>query len=70
MTELTPITFAEIDIDRIAGHGGRLAVFLEPGGRLDAAARRVNKPMKGALLRPMESPRFIAPHPGAPTDLA
>ena len=70
MTELTPITFAEIDIDRIAGHGGRLAVFLEPGGRLDAAARRVNKLMKGALLRLMESQRFIDLKPGETISLA
>ena len=61
MTDLTPITFAETDIDRIAGHSGRVAVFLEPEGRLDAGARRVNRLTKGALQRLMEGERFAAP---------
>ena len=45
MTDLTPITFAETDIDRIAGHTGRIAVLIDSDGRLDAGARRVNKPV-------------------------
>ena len=64
MTDLTPITFAETDIDRIAGHSGRVAVFLEPEGRLDAGARRVNRLTKGALQRLVESERFAALKPG------
>jgi len=64
MTDLTPITFAETDIDRIAGHAGRLAVFLEPSGRLDAGARRVNKLTKGALARLVEGKRFADLKPG------
>ena len=64
MTDLTPITFAETDIDRIAGHSGRVAVFLEPEGRLDADARRVNRLTKGALQRLVESERFAALKPG------
>ncbi|WP_411975171.1 leucyl aminopeptidase [Sulfitobacter faviae] len=64
MTDLTPITFAETDIDRIAGHSGRIAVFLESEGRLDAGARRVNRLTKGALQRLVESERFAALKPG------
>jgi len=64
MTDLTPITFADTDIDRIAGHAGRLAVFLEPSGRLDAGARRVNKLTKGALARLVEGTRFASLKPG------
>ena len=64
MTDLTPITFAETDIDRIAGHSGRVAVFLEPEGRLDAGARRVNRLTKGALQRLVESDRFTSLNPG------
>ena len=64
MTDLTPITFAETNIDRIAGHSGRVAVFLEPEGRLDAGARRVNRLTKGALQRLVESERFAALKPG------
>ncbi len=58
MTEITPITFIETDIDRIAGHKGRVALFLDPAGRLDAGARRVNKLSKGALERLIEGGRF------------
>jgi len=64
MTDLTPITFADTDIDRIAGHAGRLAVFLEPSGRLDAGARRINKLTKGALARLVEGTRFASLKPG------
>ena len=47
MTDLTPISFEETDIDRIAGHAGRVAVLLDPEGRMDTGARRVNKLMRG-----------------------
>ena len=58
MTALTPITFTETDIDQIAGFAGRIAVFADPEGRLDAGARRVNKLMRGALKRLVESEAF------------
>ena len=64
MTDLTPITFTDTEIDQIAGHAGRLAVFLEPSGRLDAGARRVDKLTKGALSRLVESTRFAELKPG------
>ncbi|NUH64386.1 leucyl aminopeptidase [Sulfitobacter sp. S0837] len=64
MTDLTPITFSETDIDQIAGHAGRLAVFLEPSGRLDVGARRINKLTKGALARLVEGARFANLKPG------
>lgn len=47
MTDLTPITFTETAIDRIAAHEGRIAVFVNPEGRMDAGARRVNKLTRG-----------------------
>jgi leucyl aminopeptidase len=58
MTQLTPITFHEIDIDAIATATGRVAVFADTDGKLDTGARRVNKLMRGALLRLIESDRF------------
>jgi len=58
MTDLTPITFVETDIEQIAAHQGRIAVFVDPEGRLDAGARRVNRLAKGALARLLESERF------------
>ena len=59
MTDLTPINFSETDIDQIAGHAGRIAVFVSPDGRLDAGARRVNK-----LMRLIESNKFASLKPG------
>ena len=64
MTALTPLTFTETDIDQIAGFAGRIAVFADPEGRLDAGARRVNKLTRGALARLVASDRFGAAKPG------
>ena len=58
MTTLTPLTFADVDIDQIAGFAGRIAVFADPQGRLDAGARRVNKLTRGGLKRMVESAQF------------
>ena len=58
MTTLTPITFETTEIDQIAEHQGRIAVFVDPEGRLDAGARRVNKLMRGALVRLVEGDGF------------
>jgi len=76
MTELTPITFAETDIDQIAGHAGRIAVTIDAEGRLSPGAKRVNKLTRGALLRLVESDKFqklkesAAISMGFPTGLA
>ncbi len=59
MTALTPITFDTTDIDKIAVQTGRVAVFVDPDGRLDAGARRVNKLTRGALARLIEGPKFV-----------
>ncbi|MDF1726666.1 MAG: leucyl aminopeptidase [Sulfitobacter sp.] len=58
MSRPTPIRFFPVEIDRIADHEGRIAVFAEPEGKLDVGARRVNKLMRGALARLVESDRF------------
>ena len=58
MTALTPITFAETDIEPIADHAGRVAVLVDPEGRLDTGARRVNKLTRGALTRLIEDEAF------------
>ncbi len=70
MTELTPITFAETDIDHIAEHAGRIAVFIDPQGRLDAGARRINRLTRGALARFIEAPRFAKMKAGDAVALA
>ncbi|MBD3663388.1 leucyl aminopeptidase [Sulfitobacter sp. TSTF-M16] len=70
MTELTPVTFVETDIDTIADQPGRIAVFAEPGGKLDKAGRRVNRLTKGALLRLVEGNGFAETKPGDVRTLA
>lgn len=58
MTELTPVTFTETDIDAIAEFEGRIAVTVAPEGKMDVAARRVNKLTRGALARLVETEKF------------
>jgi hypothetical protein len=70
MTDLTPIRFSPTDIDKIAAHEGRIAVFVNPEGRLDAGARRVNKLMRGALARLVEGEAFAKMKPGQSVAMA
>ena len=64
MTQLLKFTFAETDIDALAGAEGRVAVIVPPTGKLDAAARRVNRLTRGALLRAVEGKAFDKAKPG------
>ena len=50
--------YCETDIDEIATFEGRVAVFVDGEGKLDRAARRVNRLTRGALVRMAESPAF------------
>ncbi|MEH6740779.1 MAG: leucyl aminopeptidase, partial [Sulfitobacter sp.] len=58
MSTLTSFTFAETDLDAIAEHEGRVAVFVDGEGKLDQSARRVNRLTKGALARLVESDKW------------
>ena len=58
MSALTPISFLPTDLDAIAAHKGRVAVFVDAEGKLDPGARRVNKLSKGAVARLVESERW------------
>jgi leucyl aminopeptidase len=64
MTDLTPISFSETDIDAIAGFNGRIAVVVDPEGRLGAGARRVDRLTRGAVKRAVESEDFTRLKPG------
>ncbi len=55
MTSPVSLDFSETDLDRIAGAQGRVAVILTKDGKMDKAARRVNRLTKGALARLAES---------------
>jgi len=70
MTTPTSIRFDEIDLDAIAAAEGRVAVFLPEDGKLDQAARRVNKLTRGALARFAESEAFSKMKPGEAKALA
>lgn len=64
MTELTPVTFTQTDIDAIADFGGRVTVIIAPEGKMDTGARRVNKLTRGALARLIETEKFTKLSPG------
>ncbi|QJF51007.1 leucyl aminopeptidase [Roseobacter ponti] len=55
MTTPTPVTFSETDIEKLAGHEGRVAIIVDTEGKTDAAGRRVNRLSKGALNRALEA---------------
>jgi leucyl aminopeptidase len=54
MTKPIAVTYAETDLDALAGVEGRLAVFVPPEGKLDPAGRRLNRLTRGALARLVE----------------
>ena len=58
MTAPLDIRFTETDIDAIADLDGRVAVLLGPDGQMDKLARRVNRLMRGALVRLAESKQW------------
>ncbi len=68
----TPITprFIATDLDAIATHAGRIVVILSEPGKLDPGARRVNKLMRGALVRFADSKRFEKMKEGEAVELA
>lgn len=64
MTELTPISFTQTDIDAIATHEGRIAIFVAPGTDFDGAAGKVDGLTGGAVTRMMASKAFGKLKPG------
>ena len=58
MTDLPALSFTETDLDAIASAEGAVAVFLTGEGKMDQAARRVNRLTKGAVARLAASERF------------
>jgi leucyl aminopeptidase len=64
MTEPLTTHLAAADPDAIAGLEGRVALFVDPEGRLDALARRVNRLTRGAVARLAQSAAFKRMKPG------
>ena len=69
MVQPVTVTYCETDIDALAGAEGRVAVLVPPEGKMDIAARRVNRLTKGALARLVEA-RAPEAKPGQTVTLA
>ena len=70
MTTPIEISFTETDIDALAGAEGKLTIVVTPEGKLDAAARRVNRLTRGAVQRLASSARWEKVKPGDVVSLA
>jgi leucyl aminopeptidase len=64
MTTPITITAIETDLDALAGAEGKLAILVTPDGKLDPAARRVNRLTKGAVARLIASDGWEKLKPG------
>lgn len=65
MTTPASLTYAALEIDKIASIEGHVAVLVTSDKKLDAAGRRVNRLTKGALNRVIESDAFEKASAGA-----
>lgn len=70
MTNLTPLSFADIALDDLATHTGRVAVVVTPDGKMGQGARRANRLTKGAVQRFVDSEGFAKVKPGQVTTLS
>lgn len=70
MSILTPISFADTDLEAVAAHEGRVAVFIDAEGKLDPGARRVNRLTKGAIVRVVEAEAWAKKKDGDVVSLA
>ena len=70
MTSVVPLTFDPADPEVIPGFSGRLVIFANGPGPMEALARRVNRAMRGALDRVLASDAFARLEPGEALDLA
>ncbi len=70
MTVPAEFSIVEIDVDRIGGAEGCIAVFVAEGGRLDLAGRHMDRLMGGALSRLVSSDTFGKLEAGKVVELA
>ncbi len=69
MTTPVSIHFRATDLEALAAHSGRIAVFAGSGGASSPAARKLNRLTKGALDRFLASAAFEKMKPGDATDI-
>ena len=70
MTHPVPIRFIETDLDQLVTTAGRIALVADAPGAPGPAARRLDKAMKGALVRALTSEAFGRLKPGEAMELA
>ena len=70
MTAPHPVKFQPTDLEQINAAQGRVAVIITPDGKLDVAARRINRLTRGALKRLIESEAWSKMSPGEVQTLA
>jgi leucyl aminopeptidase len=70
MTTPISVTFIATELDPLATTEGRIAIIVDEEGKLDPAARRLNKLTKGALARLCAAERFGAAKTGDVITLA
>ncbi len=70
MTQPIDIRISNLDLDDLAQFEGVVAVFVDPEGKLDAGARKVNSLTRKAVARFIEGDAFSALDEGAVSPLA
>ena len=70
MSDLPALNLTETDLDAVADAKGAVVVFVTEEGKLDVAARRVNRLTKGAVARVAESARFATLDEGGAVTLS
>ncbi|MCB2109968.1 MAG: leucyl aminopeptidase [Defluviimonas sp.] len=70
MSSSIPVQFTEVDLELLAAFAGRVALLLPAAGRPSPAVRKLDRRMRGAVTRAMESAAWKALKPGQALDLA
>ena len=63
MTQLREITFADINLDGLAGAEGHVALLVNAAGTMTPGTRRLNRLTKGAIARTLASERWDGSDP-------
>ncbi len=70
MSHPVPVQFQAVDLEKLADTKGRIAVLVGADAKMGAAARRLNRAMRGALNRALESEAFAKLKPGEALEMA
>ncbi len=70
MSHPVPIRFRDTDLEALVAAPGRIALIADAGAPLSPAARRLDRAMKGALVRALTSEAWGKAKPGEAMELA